>query len=160
MIISQHTSVGIMFDDKVQVLLILSQLPERWQGSVFAVSNFAGKKKLKLSEVVSLNLTKELKRKSTDSVLLVQIQPSMSSKEVEVRKKVIRTGTEIDLIKKVDQSLQCDLLKVNAGIVVGHATWLQAASCKAPKNDKNEHSAHIVHDALILLWTIMLSHWY
>ena len=105
MIINQLTSVGIMFDDKVQVLLILYQLPERWQGSVIAVSNFAGKKKLKLSEVVSLILTEEVRRKSTDSILLVRIQPSMSCKEVEVRKKVIRTGTEIDLIKKVDQSL-------------------------------------------------------
>jgi len=113
MIINQLTSVGIMFDDKVQVLLILYQLPERWQGSVIAVSNFAGKKKLKLSEVVSLILTEEVRRKLIDS------EGSFSSGSAPYvkqrgrsQKKFIRTRTETNLRKKIDQSLQYDLLKV------------------------------------------------
>lgn len=66
-IVDQLTSVDIKFDDEVQALLILSQLPESWQGTVTAVSNSAGKEKLKLSEVVSLILTEEVRRGSIDS---------------------------------------------------------------------------------------------
>jgi len=36
MIVNQLTSIGIMFDDEVQALLILSQLPESWQRSEIA----------------------------------------------------------------------------------------------------------------------------
>ena len=66
MIVDQLTSVDIEFDDEVQALLILSQLPKSWQGTVTAVSNSAGKEKLKLSEVVSLILTEEVRRGSID----------------------------------------------------------------------------------------------
>ena len=67
MIVDQLTLVGILFDNEVQALLILSQLPKSWQGSVTAVSNSIGKEKLKLSEVMSLVLTKEIRRKSIKS---------------------------------------------------------------------------------------------
>ena len=65
--VDQLLSVDISFSDEVQALLILSQLPESWQGSVTAISNSAGKEKLKLSEVVSLILTEEVRRSSIDS---------------------------------------------------------------------------------------------
>lgn len=67
-IVDQLMSVDIKFDDEVQALLILSQLlPESWQGTITAVSNSAGKEKLKLSEVVGLILTKEVRRNSIGS---------------------------------------------------------------------------------------------
>ena len=65
MIVEQLTSIGIMFDDEVQALLILSQF-QNWQGSMTTVSNSARKDKIKMSEVVSLILTEEVRRKSTD----------------------------------------------------------------------------------------------
>ena len=63
-IVDQLLSIDISFSDEVQALLILSQLPESWQGSVTAISNSAGKGKLILSEVVSLILTEEVRRSS------------------------------------------------------------------------------------------------
>jgi len=71
MIVNQLTSVGILFDDEVQALLILSQLPKSWQKSVTTVSNSAGKEKLKLNEIMSLIFTEEVRRKSTNSSSLV-----------------------------------------------------------------------------------------
>lgn len=38
-ILSRLTSVNIVFDDEVQALLLLSSLPESWQGTVTAVSS-------------------------------------------------------------------------------------------------------------------------
>lgn len=65
-IVDQLISVGIKFDDEVQALLILSKLPKSWQGIVTAVSNSAGKEKLKLNDIVSLILTEEVRRKSLE----------------------------------------------------------------------------------------------
>ena len=96
---------------------------------------------------MSLILTEEVEENQQIRVLLVQVQPLMPSREVEARNRVIRIRTKTNLKKKIDQSLQCELLKMNVGIVVRHATWLQAA--KLQKKDKNEHEAHIVQDALI-----------
>lgn len=43
-IVDQLVSVGTTFDDEVQPLLILSQLPDSWQGTITKVSNSDGKK--------------------------------------------------------------------------------------------------------------------
>lgn len=45
-ILSRLTSVNIAFDDEVQALLLLSSLPESWQGTVTAVSSSTGTIKL------------------------------------------------------------------------------------------------------------------
>ncbi|ONK73554.1 uncharacterized protein A4U43_C04F32830 [Asparagus officinalis] len=66
-IVDQLISVNITFDDEVQALLILSQLPDSWVGCVIVISNSVGKEKLKLSEVVSMIISEEVRRKSSKS---------------------------------------------------------------------------------------------
>ena len=126
MIVNQLISVGIIFDDEVQALLIISQLPENWQGSVIVESTSTRKEKLKQCEVVSLILTKKLKRKSADLGSFSYGSTLMSRRKIKARKKSSEQEPK-HISEKINQSLQCDLLKVNFEIVVKQATWLQAA---------------------------------
>lgn len=48
------TSVSINFDDEVRSLLFLSFLPESWNSTIIAVSDFAGKKTLKFKDTRDL----------------------------------------------------------------------------------------------------------
>ena len=145
-IVDQLLSVDISFSDEVQALLILSQLPESWQGSVTAISNSAGKGKLILSEVVSLILTEEVRRSSIDfsasgsSEKALIFQGKVQSKGVQKQKKSKGKGN------KGNQGNQTRPITGecwNCG-QVGHF----ANACKAPKKDEQE--AHVLDDALIL----------
>ena len=62
-ITDQLMSVKIEFDDEVQALLILGQLPESWKGTVQSISGAFGKEKLKFSEVVDMIMTEEIRRR-------------------------------------------------------------------------------------------------
>ena len=59
-IMTQLQSVGIDFDDEIKALLILSSLPESWEGIVTAVSSSARGKKLRYDEVRDLVLGEEI----------------------------------------------------------------------------------------------------
>ena len=54
---NQLASVGIKFDDEIRALLMLSSLPDSWDGLVTAVSNSSGNAKLVFEDIVSLITT-------------------------------------------------------------------------------------------------------
>ena len=62
-IMTQLQSVGIDFDDEINALLILSSLPESWDGTVIAVSNSARGEKLRYDEVRDLVFGEEIHKK-------------------------------------------------------------------------------------------------
>ncbi|GJW97449.1 retrovirus-related pol polyprotein from transposon TNT 1-94 [Tanacetum coccineum] len=61
--LSRFMSVDIKFDDEVQALLLLSLLPERWSGTVTAVSGSTGTTKLKFNNIRDLILREDIRRK-------------------------------------------------------------------------------------------------
>ncbi len=62
---TQLESVEISFDDEIRALLILSGLPDSWEGLVMAVSNSSPMGKLKFDDVIGVLLSEEARRKST-----------------------------------------------------------------------------------------------
>ena len=50
-IINQLSSVEIEFDDEIHALILLASLPSSWEGMRTAVSNSAGKSKLKYDDI-------------------------------------------------------------------------------------------------------------
>ena len=57
--------MGIAFDDEIRALVLLSSLPESWNGLVVAVSNSSGSGKIKLEDVVASIIGEESRRKTT-----------------------------------------------------------------------------------------------
>jgi len=49
--INQLSSVEIEFDDEIRALILLASLPNRWEGMRTAMSNSAGKSKLKYDDI-------------------------------------------------------------------------------------------------------------
>jgi hypothetical protein len=66
-ITSQLESVGIIFDNEVLALVILSSLPESWDGLVMAVSNSSGSSILKFEDVVGVLLDEDTRRRNNSS---------------------------------------------------------------------------------------------
>ena len=66
-VVDQLTSVEIEFAEEVRALLLLQQMPESWNQAVTSISNSSGKGKLRFNEVVSMILTEEVRRKSSES---------------------------------------------------------------------------------------------
>ncbi|XXG39183.1 hypothetical protein AAC387_Pa01g0207 [Persea americana] len=64
----QLESIGINSDDEARALLVLSSLPDSWEGLVIAVSNSLGTEKLKHENVVSTILSEESRRKCSGVV--------------------------------------------------------------------------------------------
>ena len=60
-------SVEINFEDEIRALVLLSSLPEAWDGLVMTVSNSCGTGTLKFNDVVSVLLNEEARRKSSGS---------------------------------------------------------------------------------------------
>jgi hypothetical protein len=50
-ITNQLSSVEIEFDDEICALILLASLPNRWEGMRTAMSNSAGKSKLKYDDI-------------------------------------------------------------------------------------------------------------
>ena len=58
--------MGIEFDDEVHVLILLSSLPNSWEVMRMAMSNSAGKNKLKYDENRDLILSEEVNRRDAN----------------------------------------------------------------------------------------------
>ncbi|CAH9148593.1 unnamed protein product [Cuscuta epithymum] len=65
LITTQLSAVEIKFDDEIHALILLSSLPESWNGTVTAVSASTGKEKLKFDEVKNLVVSEEIRRKES-----------------------------------------------------------------------------------------------
>lgn len=133
----------------------MSQFPESWQGTVIAVSNSARKEKLKLSEVVSLVLTEEVRRGSINSsdshtsglALSFEQQrgriPSKDGRNQNRSMSKSKCKGKRSKAKSQVRSIKGECWNC------GH-TCHMSQTCKAQKMSNNVHEAHVVHDALIL----------
>ena len=66
-LMSHLESIEINFKDEIRVMVLLSSLPEAWDGLVMAVSNSCGTGMLKFNNVVGVLLSEEARRKSSGS---------------------------------------------------------------------------------------------
>ena len=64
-IINQLSSVEIDFDDEIQALIVLASLPNSWDAMRTAVSNSAGKNKLRYDDIRDLILGEEVRRRDS-----------------------------------------------------------------------------------------------
>lgn len=62
---NQLCSICSKFDDEVKALLLLSSLPENWDGLVTTVSNSSDNLKLNFDDVVGLVLNEEAQKKAS-----------------------------------------------------------------------------------------------
>ena len=62
-ITNQLSSVEIDFDDEIHALIVLASLPNSWKAMRMAVSNSAGKSKLKYDDIRDLILSEEVRRR-------------------------------------------------------------------------------------------------
>ena len=58
--------MGIEFDDEVRALILLVSLPNSWKAMRMAVSNSAGKSKLKYGDIRDLILSEEVRRRDAN----------------------------------------------------------------------------------------------
>ena len=65
---SQLEYVEINFKDEIRALILLSSMPEAWDGIVMAVSNSCGIVTLKFDDVLGVLISEEALRKSSGSV--------------------------------------------------------------------------------------------
>jgi len=65
---SQLESVEINFDDETRALVLLSSLPETWDGLMMAVSSSCGTRILKFDNAVGIFLSEKVRRKSSGAV--------------------------------------------------------------------------------------------
>ena len=61
-IIYQLNSVEVKFDANIQALLILSQMPNSWDAVITSISATFEKNEMKLSKVMEMIMTEEIKR--------------------------------------------------------------------------------------------------
>ena len=66
-ITNQLSSVEIDFDDEIRALIILASLPNSWEAIRMAVSNSAGKSKLKYDDIQDLILSEEVHRRDAST---------------------------------------------------------------------------------------------
>ncbi|VFQ90409.1 unnamed protein product [Cuscuta campestris] len=64
-ILTRLASVKIKFDDEVQVLLLLSSLPDSWSGTVTAVTSSVGPDGFTFDQIRDLILGEDVRRKSS-----------------------------------------------------------------------------------------------
>uniref|UniRef100_A0A2N9FNG7 CCHC-type domain-containing protein n=1 Tax=Fagus sylvatica TaxID=28930 RepID=A0A2N9FNG7_FAGSY len=62
-ITNQLSSMKIEFDDEIHALIVLTSLPNSWEAIRMAVSNSAGKGKLKYDDIRDLILSEEVRRR-------------------------------------------------------------------------------------------------
>ena len=92
-ITNQLSSVEIDFDDEIRELIVLASLPNSWEAMRMAVSNFAGKSKLKYDDIRDLILSEEVRRRDAginnaqDQALIMENRGRNRSKELNDRAK-------------------------------------------------------------------------
>lgn len=84
---SQLTLVGINYDDDVRALLILSSLPNSWDGLVMALSNSLSSRTLKFVNVVRLIISEEVHKKK-----LGEASSSGRTLNMKCRRRVVERG--------------------------------------------------------------------
>ena len=62
-ITNQFSFVEIEFDDEIHALIVLASLPNSWEAMRMAVSNLAGKGKLKYDDIRDLILSEEVRKR-------------------------------------------------------------------------------------------------
>ena len=62
-IVDQLASVSISFEDEIRALLILSELPKSWDGTVTSISSSFGKSKMRFQDVINLIMTEEIRKR-------------------------------------------------------------------------------------------------
>ncbi|KAG6639444.1 hypothetical protein CIPAW_10G100900 [Carya illinoinensis] len=67
-ITNQLSSVEIEFDDEIRALILLASLPNSWEAMRMAVSNSAGKSKLKYDDIRDLILAEEVRKKDSGEI--------------------------------------------------------------------------------------------
>ena len=65
-ITNQLSSMEIEFDDEIHALIVLASLPNSWEAMRIAVSNSAGKGKLKYDDIRDLILREKVRRRDAD----------------------------------------------------------------------------------------------
>ena len=65
-ITNQLSTVGVEFNDEVRVLILLASLPNNWEAMRMAMSNSAGKSKLKYDDIRDLILNEEFRRRDAN----------------------------------------------------------------------------------------------
>ena len=65
-ITNQLSMVGIEFDDEVRALILLASLPNSYEAMRMAVSNSAGKSKLKYDDIRNLILSEKVRRRDAN----------------------------------------------------------------------------------------------
>ena len=75
MMTSRLESIGINFNDEIKVPILLSSLPETWDGLVMKVNNFCGTTTLKFDDPMGV-LSEEARRKSSGAACLLYTSPS------------------------------------------------------------------------------------
>ena len=160
-VMSQLSSVNVQFEDEIWALLVLSSLPDSWNGMVTSLSNSSGSTKLKFDDVVSAILDEEIRRKpsgeSSGSALNVGNRGRSSEREQSHGRSKSRSKSRSSKGK-----IEC----WNCG-KKGHLK----KDCRAPPkknkqkngNKDNEASANVagdaVQDALILAFDYKSESW-
>ena len=92
-ITNQLSSMEIDFDNEIRALIILASLPNSWKAMRMAVSNSAGKSKLKYDDIRDLILSEEVRRRDAgisnaqDQAIVMENRGRNRSKELDDRAK-------------------------------------------------------------------------
>lgn len=161
-VMSQLSSINVQFEDEIWALLVLSSLPDSWNGMVTSLSNSSRSAKLKFDDVVSAILDEEICRKplgeSSGSALNVGNRGRSSEREQSHGN--IKITEQVKIFKRQNRVLEL---------------WQESTSkkkdCRTPPdknkqkngNKDNEASANVagdaVQDALILAFDYKSKSW-
>ena len=79
--------MGVIFEDEVRTLLILSSFSDSWDNLVMAVSNsICGTNVLKFDDVVGVLLSEEMQRKSTGETSNTALSVETRGRQKEIGK--------------------------------------------------------------------------
>jgi|UniRef100_A0A2N9I523 hypothetical protein len=147
-ITNQLSSVEIEFDDEIRALIVLASLPNSWEAMRIAVSNSAGKGKLKYNDIRDLILGEEVSRRdagetsSSGYALNLETRGRGKDKNYNRGRSKSRKGRSKS---KPGRQLEC----WNCG-KIGHIR----KNCRELKKKNENDSANVVteevHDALLL----------